>query len=240
MATGEDESEHSDQRHISWRVAILSDPHGDLVALQKVLSDLEALKPVDEVLVGGDLAQGGAQPAEVVDLIRERGWLAVRGNGDDLLVRLADGSAPADALRPAAATHGTLPESVASHALWSVDRLGSERIEYLRTLPLSIVRGPFHFGSVVLVHATPWSTEDVVLPDADEAVAQRMIGDAGARLLLLRPHPYAVRSSRRGHHAHERGSDQRLERRGLSPGVRDRRPFGHHHSPATAGRLALG
>jgi len=184
MATGEDESEHSDQRHISWRVAILSDPHGDLVALQKVLSDLEALKPVDEVLVGGDLAQGGAQPAEVVDLIRERGWLAVRGNGDDLLVRLADGSAPADALRPAAATHGTLPESVASHALWSVDRLGSERIEYLRTLPLSIVRGPFHFGSVVLVHATPWSTEDVVLPDADEAVAQRIIGDAGARLLL--------------------------------------------------------
>jgi hypothetical protein len=37
---------------------------------------------------------------------------------------------------------------------------------------------------VVLVHATPWSTEDVVLPDADEAVAQRMVGEAGARLVM--------------------------------------------------------
>lgn len=176
--------ERNHRSRARWRIAVLSDPHGDLVALQKVLSDLEALEPVDEVLVGGDLAQGGAQPAEVIDLIRERGWPAVRGNGDDLLVRLADGATPEEALRPGAATHGAVPESLIPHALWSVDRLGSERIDYLRALPLSIVRGPFDFGSVVLVHATPWSTEDVVLPDADEGVAQRMVREAGARLLV--------------------------------------------------------
>ncbi|MBV9281283.1 MAG: metallophosphoesterase family protein [Chloroflexi bacterium] len=168
---------------IPWRIAILSDPHGDLVALRKVIADLESLDPVDEVLVGGDLAQGGAQPAEVVDLIRERDWSAVRGNADDLLVRLADGWTPEEALRPAGVTHDSLPESVAEHALWSVDRLGSERIEYLRNLPLSIVRG-FAFGSMALVHATPWSTEDVVLPDAEEEIAKRMVREAGARLLV--------------------------------------------------------
>jgi predicted phosphodiesterase len=166
------------------RIAIVSDPHGDLVALQKVMSDLDTLDSVDEVLVGGDLAQGGAQPAEVVDLIREKGWPAVRGNADDLLVRLADGATPEEALRPAEATHPTLPESLIEDALWTVDRLGLERIDYLRNLPLSIVRGPFDFGSLVLVHATPWSTEDVVLPDADEVVAKRMVDEAGARLLV--------------------------------------------------------
>ncbi|HEX6508228.1 MAG TPA: metallophosphoesterase family protein [Chloroflexota bacterium] len=167
-----------------WRIAVLSDPHGDLIALKRVVADLETLDPVDEVLVGGDLAQGGAQPAEVVDLIRERGWPAVRGNADDLLVRLADGATPEEALRPGAATHGAVPASLIPDAMQAVDRLGSERIEYLRTLPLSIVRGPFAVGSVVLVHATPWSTEDVVLPDADEEVAQRVVREAGARLLV--------------------------------------------------------
>lgn len=168
-----------------WRIAILSDPHGDLIALQNVMSDLDTLEaPIDEVLLGGDLAQGGAQPAEVVDLIRERGWSAVRGNADDLLVRLADGATPEEALQPGAATHPTVPNSLVPDALRAVDRLGSERIDYLRNLPLSIVRGPFAFGSVVLVHATPWSTEDVVLPDADEDLANRMVSEAGARLLV--------------------------------------------------------
>jgi hypothetical protein len=153
------------------------------VALDKVVSDLERVGAVDEVLLGGDLAQGGAQPVEVVDEVRRRGWLSVRGNADDLLVRIADGISAAGALHESAATHGVLPESVASHAHWSVSQLGPERIAYLRSLPLSIVRGPFAFGSLVLVHATPWSTEDVVLPDAEAEVAQRMIQEAQAGVL---------------------------------------------------------
>jgi hypothetical protein len=49
---------------------------------------------------------------------------------------------------------------------------------------MSITRGPFAFGTVVLVLAAPWSTEDVVLPDADAKLAQRMVRESGARLLL--------------------------------------------------------
>jgi hypothetical protein len=49
---------------------------------------------------------------------------------------------------------------------------------------MSLERGPFPFGKVVLVHATPWSTEDVVLPDADEEIAKRMVREAEARLLV--------------------------------------------------------
>jgi predicted phosphodiesterase len=169
---------------LPWRIAFISDPHGDRVALDKAISDLEKSQPVDEVLVGGDLAQGGAQPAEVVDEIRKRGWPSVRGNADDLLVRIADGNPPAEALRQPEASHGVLPKTVASQAEWSVSRLGPERVEYLRSLPLFIERGPFAFGTVVLVHATPWSTEDVVLPDAHPEIAERMVREARARLLV--------------------------------------------------------
>jgi predicted phosphodiesterase len=166
------------------RIAFISDPHGDLVALDKVTSDLDRAGSIDEVLMGGDLAQGGAQPAEVVDEIRKRGWNSVRGNADDLLVRIADGVPAAEALRVGGAAHGRVSESVANHAKWSVSQLGSERIEYLRSLPTSIVLGPFEFGTVMLVHATPWSTEDVVLPDADIEIAKRVVREARARLVV--------------------------------------------------------
>lgn len=166
------------------RVAFLSDPHGDHVALMRVIADLETAGAVDEVLLGGDLAQGGAQPSQVVDEVRARGWRSVRGNADDLLVRIAEGRSVQEALRPARETHETLPASTASHAEWSVGQLGPERIEYLRTLPMSIELGPFEFGTVMLVHATPWSTEDVVLPDADEKTMSLMVSESRARLVV--------------------------------------------------------
>ncbi|MGH7765555.1 MAG: metallophosphoesterase family protein, partial [Candidatus Dormibacteraceae bacterium] len=123
------------------RVAVLSDPHGDHVALAKVIAHLEHAGPVDEVLIGGDLAQGGGQPSEVVDEIRRRGWRSVRGNADDLLVRIAGGSSADDALRPAREAHKDLLDSVASHAARSVKQLGPGRIDYLRSLPISIELG---------------------------------------------------------------------------------------------------
>lgn len=150
------------------RIAILSDPHGDLVALEAVIADLETVEPVDEVLIAGDIAQGGPQPAEVVDLIRDREWPAVLGNSDELLIRTYDGRQETG-----------LPSAVAERARWSVARLGEERIAYLRSLPFSLRR-----DHALLVHATPWSTEDVVLPDADEATAERMIREAGTRVVM--------------------------------------------------------
>jgi predicted phosphodiesterase len=154
------------------RIAFVSDPHGDLEALECVIEDIEINGPFDEVLLGGDLAQGGPQPAQTIDRIRELGWPSVRGNSDDFLVGLAGGVLTED-----------VPDSVRTRGEWSVEQLGSERIAYLRALPMAIERGPFPIGRVVLVHATPWSTEDVVLPDADDATAHRMISEARAGLL---------------------------------------------------------
>jgi len=155
------------------RIALISDPHGDLVALLAVISDIERQRDLDEVLVGGDLAQGGPQPAEVVDEIRRRGWPSVRGNSDDFLVQVADGTLRAP----------DLPEGLITSATWSAGRLGADRIDYLRSLPIAIERDVDRLGRVVLVHATPWSNEEVVLPDAESEIAQRMVSESGARVL---------------------------------------------------------
>src|SRR5437870_4299885 len=66
------------------RVAVVSDIHGNLVALEAVARDLERLSP-DLVIHGGDLALIGPRPRESVDFIRAAGWQGVLGNTDHVL-----------------------------------------------------------------------------------------------------------------------------------------------------------
>jgi len=68
------------------RTAIVSDIHGNLNAFEAVLADLRATLP-DVILHGGDLAAGGARPAEVIDRVRSLGWQGVLGNTDELLYK---------------------------------------------------------------------------------------------------------------------------------------------------------
>jgi predicted phosphodiesterase len=65
------------------RLAIVSDIHGNRTAFEAVLADLGQTSP-DLILHGGDLADGGASPAEIVDQIRDLGWQGVLGNTDEM------------------------------------------------------------------------------------------------------------------------------------------------------------
>ena len=64
-----------DVRGSLMRIAIVSDIHGNQTAFEAVLADLRQTSP-DLILHGGDLADGGASPAEIVDRIRDLGWHA--------------------------------------------------------------------------------------------------------------------------------------------------------------------
>jgi putative phosphoesterase len=64
------------------RIAIISDVHGNIHALDAVLADVEAQHP-DRVYCLGDLVGYGAFPNEVVGRIRERGIPTIIGNYDD-------------------------------------------------------------------------------------------------------------------------------------------------------------
>jgi 3',5'-cyclic AMP phosphodiesterase CpdA len=69
---------------VDVRLAVVSDIHGNLTALEAVIADIER-RGVDRVVHGGDLALAGCQPVEVVDRVRELGWLGIVGNTDELL-----------------------------------------------------------------------------------------------------------------------------------------------------------
>ena len=130
------------------RIAVVSDIHGNLTALEAVIADLEKTAP-DRVLQGGDLALSGSRPAEVVDRIRELGWPGVLGNTDEMLwapERRAELEARAPKLRY---LFQVLFEVTAPA---TCDRLGEERIAWLRSLPAIWREEGF-----VLLHASPHS-----------------------------------------------------------------------------------
>ena len=66
------------------RVAVVSDIHGNLTAFEAVLADIRQCSP-DLVLHGGDLADLGSSPLEIIDRIRSLGWQGVMGNTDEML-----------------------------------------------------------------------------------------------------------------------------------------------------------
>jgi 3',5'-cyclic AMP phosphodiesterase CpdA len=92
------------------RIAVVSDIHGNLAALQAVVEDLER-QQVDCVVHGGDLVTTGPRPVEALDRVRELGWVGVVGNTDEMLW---DASGRSRSARP----HGSLAGCIISSRPW--------------------------------------------------------------------------------------------------------------------------
>ena len=135
------------------RVALLSDMHGNAVAFRAALADLEARGEPDLIVALGDVAQGGPQPRECVELLQQLGCPCVYGNSDHVLVALDFGQEEAD-------------ERVVETARWSRGQLGDAGLAFLAGFEPTVTT-----GRVLCCHATPFSNEDVVLPDAERIPA---------------------------------------------------------------------
>jgi putative phosphoesterase len=133
------------------RVAVLSDIHGVLPALEAVLAEPDVAS-ADLIVLTGDLA-AGPQPAQTLDVLRGLGDRAVwvRGNADRELVEFRrDGRA-------------SPPSPITS---WAAGQLRDDHVDLLAGLPLSVTLEVTGIGSVVFCHATPRDDEEVVLVDS--------------------------------------------------------------------------
>src|SRR5437763_15308309 len=159
------------------RIAIVSDIHGNLTALEAVIADLEGRAP-DLTLQGGDLALMGAQPAEVVDRVRELGWPGVVGNTDELLWRPEEHATRkerAPALQP------LLDLLFDAYAPVTRELLGEERVNWLRRLPAAHREAE---GNLLLLHAGPGDLCRAPLPTATDAELTEAYGNTTARLAV--------------------------------------------------------
>ena len=151
------------------RIAIVSDIHGNRTAFEAVLSDLRQTAP-DLVLHGGDLADAGSSPAEIVDKIRDLGWQGVIGNTDEMLAMpetLEDYAQQSPGIRP-------LLPIIREMAAATREALGQERLAWLRMLARRQVHGP-----MALVHASPESAWRAPNPEASDAELESVYSSLG-------------------------------------------------------------
>ena len=64
------------------RIAVISDIHGDLDSLRRVLTAIDRAATEQIWCLGDIVGLGATAPAEVVDLVRDRCALALAGNHD--------------------------------------------------------------------------------------------------------------------------------------------------------------
>lgn len=145
------------------RIAIVSDIHGNRTAFAAVLADLRYISP-DLILHGGDLADSGSGPVEIVDQIRTLGWQGVLGNTDEIHTRPES----LDEFVSQSAAPASLWTAVREMAAATRDRLGEERIAWMRALPRIQLR-----DSIALVHASPESLWRSPTPESSEAELER-------------------------------------------------------------------
>jgi len=156
------------------RVAVVSDIHGNLRAFQAVLADLRQVAP-DLVVHGGDLAAGGAHPADIIDQLRSLGWPGVRGNTDEMLwsrESLAEYAAANPQIeRLLAMVQETIPATLLS--------IGEERLRWLEGLPSLYSKEGFS-----LVHASPDDLWRAPLPNASDDELRSTYGSLGAPMVV--------------------------------------------------------
>lgn len=98
------------------RIALISDVHGNLTALEAVLDDIES-RGIERVINLGDLVGKGPRGSEVVDRCDKACDVNIRGNWDDFLPVWEDESS--------------------LEMIWWRDELRQDQRDWLRALPLS-------------------------------------------------------------------------------------------------------
>jgi len=141
------------------RVAVVSDIHGSLTALEAIVADLERRAP-DAVVHGGDLVLMGPQPAEVIDRLRELGWPGVVGNTDELLWRPEGRD---EQLRNAPQLRRVIELLFDDYAPATLEHLGAEHLAWLRGLPAEL-----RLADLVVVHAAPGNLWRAPMPEASD------------------------------------------------------------------------
>lgn len=137
---------------MAMTVAVLSDVHGMLGSLDRVLAE-PAVVGADLVVVTGDHTWG-PQPVEVLDRLTGLGDRAVlvRGNADRELLQMSQGL-----------DVGLDDDPV---SVWGAAQLRPQDQDLLHEMPEQVVLEVGGFGAVLFCHATPRDDQEVVLVDS--------------------------------------------------------------------------
>lgn len=157
------------------KIAVISDIHGNLHALEAVLKDARA-RGADRVYCAGDLVGYGPRPNEVIDVIRRENIPTVMGNYDDAVgnLRIVCGCDYKD--------EKTMLLGEKSIA-WTRENTSEESRRWLKDLPGRMEIDPGG-TALLLVHGSPRALNEYIYEDTPEDYLDYLIREGGAGILV--------------------------------------------------------
>ncbi|MFD3157809.1 metallophosphoesterase family protein [Haloimpatiens sp. FM7330] len=136
------------------KIAVMSDIHGNLYALENALKDIKK-RNVDTIVCLGDLVGYGPFPNEVINLIRTENILNIKGNYDASVV-----DNKFSYIRDTEINKFSLP--------WNVENLTEENKLYLKNLPTEITLN-YNNKNIKFVHGSPRKINEYLKENSKEA-----------------------------------------------------------------------
>jgi predicted phosphodiesterase len=162
------------------RIALFSDIHANLPALEAFFKDVDNRKP-DAIYCLGDLVGYNIWPNEVINEIRKRGIPTIAGNYDFGIGRMSNDCG-------CAYKTDTEKDMGKISISYTNSIVRPEERKYLRTLPAHI-RLEFQLNddqlNLLLVHGSPRKINEYLFEDREEKSLLRIMEDAGADIMCF-------------------------------------------------------
>ncbi|MCG1007732.1 metallophosphoesterase family protein [Halorubrum lacusprofundi] len=130
------------------RIALIADIHGNVVALDEVLAELEK-KAVDQIVCLGDVAAGGPRPAQTLERLRELDCPVVMGNADQWLLT-PQNAVPSDETLRWFSDIGS----------WCRNRLSDEQLSYIESFVPTFEQRIDDDATILCYHGSPRSNTE--------------------------------------------------------------------------------
>jgi len=158
------------------RVAIITDIHGNLLALDASLEAIDAIG-VERIYCGGDLVGYGPYPNDVCRLIEERGFPTIYGNYDYAIGRDLEDCGCAYVTQH---DRELGQQSVA----WTLAHTDQRAKDFMWGLPFDL---RFEFGSqrVRLMHGSPRKVNEYLFEDKPARTFERIAAGADCDVLVF-------------------------------------------------------
>ncbi len=153
------------------RIAIISDIHGNYVALEAVLADIRQ-QAVDGIICLGDLATIGPQPREVMQTLAEMQIACVLGNHDAAL------------LDPERAVEYQIAPHLLPTLNWCIERLTPADFAYLNSLLPTLERQLEGDATMLCYHGSPRSHTDLILATTPATEIEALLAQSSATILV--------------------------------------------------------
>ncbi len=146
------------------RLAVFSDIHGNALALDAVLADLQG-EAIDQMVCLGDAVQGGAQPAQTVARMRGLGCPIVMGNADHWMLTGEDSGAES----------APSPWMLAMRE-WSLSQLSEDDKAFIAAFAPTVEVDLPGGRKLLCFHGSPASFDDIIAPATPEEEVRAILG----------------------------------------------------------------